>query len=174
MAPGSYPVRGYDFYSRPCVRGDGTRWILRTTPATFLLAPLREGRRKNTGDSFMTGEAFLLAPLREGRHRIGRKRYQSPDFYSRPCVRGDIPHLTKTMPPSSFLLAPLREGRRILLSMSLIVGIFLLAPLREGRPAQAPAPKIAHLFLLAPLREGRLRTNLCAQSFDCISTRAPA
>ena len=78
---------------------------------------------------------FLLTPLREGRlHCRGRFAALLPDFYSRPCGRGDIPELIKMYSLTQFLLTPLREGRRVFFTGLADVAEFLLTPLREGRP----------------------------------------
>ena len=86
-----YPVAvEFDFYSRPCGRGDNTRRSTSSrTSGPFLLTPLREGRQ----DSMRTNlavETFLLTPLREGRPRSANARGRfAHNFYSRPCGRGD-------------------------------------------------------------------------------------
>ena len=57
----------FNFYSRPCGRGDKLRRETRVGVSEFLLTPLREGRRR-----------ILLHFIIEQQH-----------FYSRPCGRGD-------------------------------------------------------------------------------------
>ena len=99
------------FYSRPCGRGDYHDVRFSKKAARFLLTPLREGRRRS---AWPDGRVctFLLTPLREGRRQALAKRRHppgflltplregrpahgltldapSPDFYSRPCGRGD-------------------------------------------------------------------------------------
>ena len=147
-------------------------------------------------------KSFLLTPLREGRrsHPRGvRRRFL--DFYSRPCGRGDQcaarmfqrftsisthapaggatrrqqgSHTVRsisthapaggatqslvTVAPvfSVFLLTPLREGRLSGLIFLDYLRPFLLTPLREGRHgAPLQASRAAGQFLLTPLREGR-------------------
>ena len=57
------------FYSRPCGRGDLERQAATgSSPETFLLTPLREGRRVRPKSAPATS-GFLLTPLREGRRR---------------------------------------------------------------------------------------------------------
>ena len=150
-------VRKNNFYSRPCGRGD-SRTSLRAfaTGFTFLLTPLREGRHSRRsycivqhsisthapagGATLISVEmvyltcSFLLTPLREGRQRFFCVGGVLPDFYSRPCGRGD--QLLRSYMEHSilFLLTPLREGRRgaAPFLFSLLMQ-FLLTPLREGR-----------------------------------------
>ena len=79
---------------------------------SFLLTPLREGRRERDwiwtrrssyfysrpcgrGDAkpfaiAMLVPLFLLTPLREGRHTYDEMLYKLDYFYSRPCGRGDV------------------------------------------------------------------------------------
>ena len=100
---------------------------------------------------------FLLTPLREGRPAPQHRRSQSPNFYSRPCGRGDEIADAELAKRVKFLLTPLREGRqsqkrqeqstqgisthapaggatiRCFLTWCFI-SQFLLTPLREGRP----------------------------------------
>ena len=102
--------------------------------AQFLLTPLREGRLEKN-EIVRGGIKFLLTPLREGRLfcdceviTVGeisthapaggatvREKTGSaakPDFYSRPCGRGDRRLPAASYTPYRFLLTPLREGRQ--------------------------------------------------------------
>ena len=120
------------FYSRPCGRGDeahnrelkAQHHISTHAPAggatepnyhvgdilTFLLTPLREGRPMPNW-SLISPRIFLLTPLREGRPPTSRASASFPNFYSRPCGRGDRSMINTKHVLSVFLLTPLREGR---------------------------------------------------------------
>ena len=153
---GSGMSRRKHFYSRPCGRGDEEDSQAWTQGATFLLTPLREGRRNRrpqpaarqsisthapAGGATNSLEAvkliqriFLLTPLREGRH----------DW----PATGDFELL--------FLLTPLREGRRPQFAWFRLVPIISTHAPAGGATIKAvdAAGKITQ-FLLTPLREGR-------------------
>ena len=76
---------------------------------------------------------FLLTPLREGRRLPCGQTRRPAYFYSRPCGRGDTPSLTSPSTVILFLLTPLREGRRKRPTQNPYPSRFLLTPLREGR-----------------------------------------
>ena len=78
------------FYSRPCGRGDRARRCRRRGRRTFLLTPLREGRRLDSRRALHAGLHFYSRPCGRGdvRPTITRRRSR-PNFYSRPCGRGD-------------------------------------------------------------------------------------
>ena len=129
----SRPSASY-FYSRPCGRGDSDtpRFLFR--PPQFLLTPLREGRRCtpccNRAAPFISthapaGGATICAIV---------VRDSLPDFYSRPCGRGD-PNVVK--------------------AAWAIFGISTHAPAGGATLAAADASLIERIFLLTPLREGR-------------------
>ena len=67
------------------------------------------------------------------RIRARPRRVPRQDFYSRPCVRGDILSSFSIASCDLFLLTPLREGRPIHIAILQDHGLFLLTPLREGR-----------------------------------------
>ena len=121
---------------------------------------------------------FLLTPLREGRRLPCGQTRRPAYFYSRPCGRGDgggarAAHgdvVISTHAPAGgatvalsanalrevFLLTPLREGRRRPSRSRTSSALFLLTPLREGRRLASASVRLAALlFLLTPLREGR-------------------
>ncbi len=79
----------YDFYSRPCGRGDRSR------------PPAGQG-----------GSYFYSRPC--GRGDVDRlaEVVHEPNFYSRPCGRGDEAARRRINERIEFLLTPLREGRR--------------------------------------------------------------
>ena len=147
----------YNFYSRPCGRGD-------------LRRRLHLAERYPISTHAPAGGATCI---------FLRSVHKSPYFYSRPCGRGDLT-LFETRPMTDkFLLTPLREGRPMpticvskvfLISTHAPAGgatahapsaismafVFLLTPLREGRrPFGHKKIRLCVLFLLTPLREGR-------------------
>ena len=89
-ADGPVGIRGLDFYSRPCGRGDFAACL-----------------------SFCPRHRFLLTPLREGRHSFPVSRY-SPFAISTHAPAGGAtrPRWKLARSRSTFLLTPLREGRR--------------------------------------------------------------
>ena len=122
---------------------------------TFLLTPLREGRREyplrwtrkhhfysrpcGRGDAAprkdMSEEyLFLLTPLREGRQsRIEEPCDRPCNFYSRPCGRGDRSAAVRAGIKKYFYSRPCGRGDARREKKSLPSGRFLLTPLREGR-----------------------------------------
>ena len=141
------------FYSRPCERGDLRRGDGWGDPKEFLLTPLREGRLVLCRD-WMRLSKFLLTPLREGRRgRLQRFHTFTPNFYSRPCERGD---------------------RRRSGAHWRSLRISTHAPAR-GATTKNFTDRSNHLFLLTPLREGRpFLPTLNFHVGDFISTHAPA
>ena len=152
---------------------------------------------------------FLLTPLREGRRLPCGQTRRPAYFYSRPCGRGDTPSLTSPSTVILFLLTPLREGRRKRPTQNPYPSRFLLTPLREGRHKTTfcllvlsnfysrpcgrgdagahagqhhrpdfysrpcgrgdPAGKaeyVGQVFLLTPLRERRRSCSRCCSSTD--------
>ena len=121
--------RSGNFYSRPCGRGDRRHSFGVSAPRSFLLTPLREGRRfqrdggagvyvisthapaggATTSDlpSHVGHVLFLLTPLREGR-RVPHKRgyMEKIYFYSRPCGRGDRARRSLLLRPTISTHAP--------------------------------------------------------------------
>ena len=101
----------YDFYSRPCGRGDRSRPPAGQGGSYFYSRPCGRGdARLRMLLCFLP--QFLLTPLREGRrghggHDINGAAY----FYSRPCGRGDEAARRRINERIEFLLTPLREGR---------------------------------------------------------------
>ena len=100
----------FDFYSRPCGRGDKLaasasrlRIISTHAPAggatvgrgavriqlyNFYSRPCGRGDTAVSADEPSTAQ-FLLTPLREGRRMVYDNRNGHFNFYSRPCGRGD-------------------------------------------------------------------------------------
>ena len=64
-----YKLVFFNFYSRPCGRGDVSLDYIHIIPYQFLLTPLREGRPGHTWREKRCG-SFLLTPLREGRQQF--------------------------------------------------------------------------------------------------------
>ena len=83
-----YPEQSLYFYSRPCGRGDfesAITGVAKTTISTH--APAGGATVALSANALR--EVFLLTPLREGRHKLAAVFLFQPDFYSRPCGRGD-------------------------------------------------------------------------------------
>ena len=80
---------GSYFYSRPCGRGDARLRMLLCFLPQFLLTPLREGRRGHGGHDINGAAYFYSRPC--GRGDVDRlaEVVHEPNFYSRPCGRGD-------------------------------------------------------------------------------------
>ena len=166
---------------------------------TFLLTPLREGRRRSriitsaisshfysrpcgrgdasTGVSVsLTSELFLLTPLREGRRDEPlAEGIVRVNFYSRPCGRGDLRrNLRRDCGARNFYSRPCGRGDSRLPAAPYTPYRFLLTPLREGRPRRTFRRYLIALFLLTPLREGRQNCAGIRRAQKCISTHAPA
>ena len=128
----------------------------------------------------LQNDSFLLTPLREGR-RFGTQASFAMEiyFYSRPCGRGDMNkvhhHIIKILISTH---APAGGATRIVSNstdkttisthapaggatlyrnhLRMDIRLFLLTPLREGRLKQSDSYKgKEETFLLTPLREGR-------------------
>ena len=100
------------FYSRPCGRGDSPTLSSSMPNESFLLTPLREGRRARRGRCCRKGKISTHAPAGGATRPSCLLVKRSGNFYSRPCGRGDRRHSFGVSAPRSFLLTPLREGRR--------------------------------------------------------------
>ena len=78
------------FYSRPCGRGDAhcRNLLQRTRISTH--APAGGATEKVFCHRHIHTMEFLLTPLREGRRKaLNKTQRKPPNFYSRPCGRGD-------------------------------------------------------------------------------------
>ena len=155
---GAVRIQLYNFYSRPCGRGDKPRCVRGGWDLFYFYS-----RPCGRGD---------VKPV-VGIAGIAR------DFYSRPCGRGDALLSTPKPAHTPFLLTPLREGRLNAHGSGAAELLFLLTPLREGRQSwrQSPSRQAPYFysrpcgrgdksgdvqnflscrpFLLTPLREGR-------------------
>ena len=118
---------------------------------------------------------FLLTPLREGRRTDGTEKTAAVNFYSRPCGRGDTQEAVGLAELVGFLLTPLREGRPGLLKRAKAALEFLLTPLREGRPARkSGGQNDADLYFYSrPCGRGDVGSQH-AKRRRHISTHAPA
>ena len=168
--------RSGNFYSRPCGRGDRRHSFGVSAPRSFLLTPLREGRRfqrdggagvyvisthapaggATTSDlpSHVGHVLFLLTPLREGR-RVPHKRgyMEKIYFYSRPCGRGDAFVAFDCSSISISTHAP-AGGATLSSALSNSLLLFLLTPLREGRPGKKITVVEADDFYSRPCGRG--------------------
>ena len=122
----------YDFYSRPCGRGDPDngaenrkRRISTHAPAggatllqlrlwlrvtVFLLTPLREGRLDLRPDAGADDIDFYSRPCGRGDEDAGAVCHAADHFYSRPCGRGDLGFFLWLHPVSQFYSRPCGRG----------------------------------------------------------------
>ena len=188
---------GSYFYSRPCGRGDlaalrdAAFYLLISThaPAGGATAAL------HVPAAFLT--KFLLTPLREGRPSSRTSSPGRPDFYSRPCGRGDLVVLRPVFVYEDFYSRPCGRGDSSQASSSSSILYFYSRPCGRGDipkvgfnvplviiSTHAPAGGATgylydtaaydSLFLLTPLREGRREATAKAVQRIPISTHAPA
>ena len=99
---------------------------------------------------------------------------RSPDFYSRPCGRGDRFDGISALMTRSFLLTPLREGRPAYRTDEALHGHFYSRPCGRGDSFALRLYSLALQFLLTPLREGRRSRSPSFARPVFISTHAPA
>ena len=116
----------------------------------------------------MKARSFLLTPLREGRRcPPARPSHTARNFYSRPCGRGDArPRRRCRTPLVHFYSRPCGRGDTAARKGMMEEYVFLLTPLREGRPLQSSTSPQTERFLLTPLREGRLVRRLLVRNPD--------
>ena len=149
--------QGFNFYSRPCGRGD-TRRSSKVDGSTFISTHAPAGGATITmyGDIYEQ-QPFLLTPLREGRPTwlLVLRNETNEHFYSRPCGRGDIENNVVCTVWLYFYSRPCGRGDTTSFALPNILILFLLTPLREGRLSTITTVTAFTLFLLTPLREGR-------------------
>ena len=165
----------YDFYSRPCGRGDARLRMLLCFLPQFLLTPLREGRRGHGGHDINGAAYFYSRPC--GRGDVDRlaEVVHEPNFYSRPCGRGDEAARRRINERIEFLLTPLREGRPdAALQTDREDWISTHAP-AGGATINAPVPvPTFYISTHAPAGGATRGTVYRANPHGVISTHAPA
>ena len=166
------------FYSRPCGRGDVCS-SYHASRASCISTHAPAGGATLAWAACLCRVTFLLTPLREGRRTDVLFRRGMQDFYSRPCGRGDgcflLPYYSSfpisthapaggatrryafTAPPINYFYSrPCGRGDERRSRGLPCDWQFLLTPLREGRPSHTFLASICTSeFLLTPLREGR-------------------
>ena len=148
----------YDFYSRPCGRGDLARPDNTLRGLRFLLTPLREGRLLRVVSGAWAA-VFLLTPLREGRRSERRRAGIEAGISTHapaggatgtrengfslfgisthaPAGGATIPELIEKYGLTQFLLTPLREGRRAALKSRIGDVHFYSRPCGRGDPTR--------------------------------------
>ena len=146
----------FDFYSRPCGRGDRWRLISSVDSWKFLLTPLREGRpgMMPPHRSYLD---FYSRPCGRGDQDDFIQHLRCPPyFYSRPCGRGDLDVRQIVAAVTISTHAPAGGATALRRIRKMVRDIFLLTPLREGRLRAPSHTRKSGAFLLTPLREGRL------------------
>ena len=165
---------------------------------SFLLTPLREGRRSVWWRSDWSWTYFYSRPCGRGDTKQGEDvTHCMCNFYSRPCGRGDVQLYAINRFRYDFYSRPCGRGdlsSEAILAMPHISthapaggatggdrqnaergGDFYSRPCGRGdtRCFWAVSRKWS-LFLLTPLREGRRVVTRSCRSRSCISTHAPA
>ena len=107
---------------------------------------------------------FLLTPLREGRHVLLSRLARLPNFYSRPCGRGDIKTVVNIYCETSISThAP--AGGATLRGLIILGAIydFYSRPCGRGDRSRPPAGQGGSYFYSRPCGRGdaRLRMLLC-------------
>ena len=101
--------RSGNFYSRPCGRGDRRHSFGVSAPRSFLLTPLREGRRPRP--FFIPAPMYFYSrPCGRGDVELDVLALSLIDFYSRPCGRGDVLLLEKAPSRNNFYSRPCGRG----------------------------------------------------------------
>ena len=162
-----------NFYSRPCGRGDDFVVTTKQKGAISTHAPAggatRRRRQLPAASQISThapaGGATICAIV---------VRDSLPDFYSRPCGRGDINCLCHSCAVRSISTHAPAGGATSTGPRPRITWQFLLTPLREGRLGDLYTCASSQIFLLTPLREGRHWPVLKHLISRVISTHAPA
>ena len=102
---------GYaNFYSRPCGRGDDFVVTTKQKGAISTHAPAG-GATWTVAPSFFNATISTHAPAGGATEAMSKMQRKPPNFYSRPCGRGDIGAAIIVAFREIFLLTPLREGR---------------------------------------------------------------
>ena len=141
---------------------------------SFLLTPLREGRRKSSPSAVFMVCISTHAPAGGATVPFLGEREPDADFYSRPCGRGDARRPLRTGTSATFLLTPLREGRPARSARLHGPSISTHAPAGGATRPRRRKRILQRSFLLTPLREGRPDAVLPCGEFELISTHAPA
>ena len=148
----------FDFYSRPCGRGDHLLADQRFTEALISTHAPAGGATVDGALDRKNLPNFYSRPCGRGDGYAGLYQVlHADDFYSRPCGRGDGLHACEQ--PIDVLIsthAPAGGATSSSLSSRHSRSVFLLTPLREGRRGYSFKRPEYHQFLLTPLREGRL------------------
>ena len=147
---------------------------MRHTKITFLLTPLREGRRKSTLCCRWRLFHFYSRPCGRGDSHSCMGWRNKKYFYSRPCGRGDR-HSHAMLDGEIVISTHAPAG-----GATVVHGEWLRA---DDISTHAPAggatiacatPVRCVRFLLTPLREGRLQHQIAFIQLPGISTHAPA
>ena len=125
-------ARGDDIYSRPCGRGDGRSTESSRGSSTFLLTPLREGRRGRVRLTFLSRKNFYSRPCGRGDWRYVEEETWNDYFYSRPCGRGDPPQTSRRAAPAYFYSRPCGRGDGAPLEYVSSVAYFYSRPCGRG------------------------------------------
>mgnify|MGYP004652545553 CR=1 FL=1 len=154
------PVPPDYFNSRPCGRGDLSRYFKRIIANISIHAPA--GGATAHGDAEYPDRCqFQFTPLREGRRSSCACRPASRYFNSRPCGRGDGSAPIWACARKHFNSRPCGRGDAAWIRARSCCLLFQFTPLREGRPEPAPAGHFRVYFNSRPCGRGDATSQQC-------------
>ena len=145
----------FDFYSRPCGRGDHLLADQRFTEALISTHAPAGGATVDGALDRKNLPNFYSRPCGRGDTGSSTAARYLENFYSRPCGRGDRKQKPGSSHYSISTHAPAGGATVADRDAGAACFQFLLTPLREGRRKVDVTVDGAKLFLLTPLREGR-------------------
>ena len=173
-APGRAAACWCYFNSRPCGRGDASRWVQTGKSILFQFTPLREGRRRDP--AVLQCEAISIhAPAGGATEALYSCVSDTIISIHAPAGGATLGLLLERNEVILFQFTPLREGRRGKLFCGLCgAPIFQFTPLREGRRAACAPADALHHFNSRPCGRGDLPPVHHGQREKRISIHAPA
>ena len=164
----------YNFYSRPCGRGDRTAGDKIRIGTRFLLTPLREGRLECELKELLKNKISTHAPAGGATARLQRPSTASRISTHAPAGGATAPW--HACDGSTFISthAPAGGATLYLRRHSRPDRHFYSRPCGRGDATPCRTPPATSSFLLTPLREGRLEWLSERTLSIFISTHAPA
>ena len=143
------------FQFPPLREGRPTSCPLTFAANVFQFPPLREGRHDLTFDQVSTVLISIPAPARGATLPIWNKLYNTENFNSRPCARGDPRMIRLSCPLVISIPAPARGATRPAQPSPRRPAHFNSRPCARGDPEEFGQFVTLLIFQFPPLREGR-------------------